>query len=100
MRVYNPVKNAEKHDPDAKFIKKWVPELSDLPNELCYSPWVMTMMEQAMYDFYLGENYPSPMINIEESARKAKAKIHQIKSSQLAKFNAHNISKKHVVPRK
>lgn len=100
MRVYNPVKNAEKHDPDAIFIKKWVPELVELPNELCHSPWVITMMEQAMYNFYLNENYPSPIINIEESARKARSIIHEIKTSQLAKYNARNISKTHVVPRK
>lgn len=100
MRVYNPVTNAEKHDSEAKFIKKWLPEMKDLPKELCHAPWKMTSMEQAMYNFYLGENYPAPMVNIAESARQAKDIIHSIKSSQIAKLNAKNISKTHVVHRK
>ena len=96
MRVYNPVLNAKKHDPDATFIKKWVPELKDLPTDFAISPWELTPMESMMYNFQLGENYPFPIVNIEESARVARNAVNEIKKSKEAKINASLISKKHV----
>ena len=100
MRVYNPVKNAEKHDTDAKFIKKWVPELKDLPEQLCYATWKLTLMEQAMYNFSIGQDYPFPIVDISDTAKMAKEQIHAIKKKSSTMENAKIISKKHVIPRK
>ena len=96
MRVYNPTLNAKKHDSNAVFIKKWVPELNNLPIHFAICPWEMTQMEGIMYDFELGKNYPKPIVNIDESAKKAKVLVYQIKTSHEAKINASKISKKHV----
>lgn len=96
MRVYNPTLNAKKHDTDAVFIKKWVPELDGLPVNFVICPWEMTQMEAIMYDFELGKTYPKPIVSIDESAKKARELVHQIKVSEEAKANAFKISKKHV----
>lgn len=96
VRIYNPILNAEKHDGDAEFIKKWVPELKNLPAPLAISPSRMTPMEELLYEFRLGTDYPYPICDLEKSAAYARDKIHAIKNSALAKVNAHQIRKTHV----
>jgi deoxyribodipyrimidine photo-lyase len=96
LRVYNPQKQAEDHDPNATFIKKWVPELRDLPPHFAIAPWRMTPMEAMMEGFELGEDYPEPICDLEAAARFAKDQIFQIKKSQEARLIAHQISEVHV----
>jgi deoxyribodipyrimidine photo-lyase len=61
LRVYNPVLNSLKHDADAIFIKKWVPELEKLPVRLAHEPWLLTPMEEILYGFRKGRDYPEPV---------------------------------------
>ena len=42
IRIYNPVKQSQEKDPDAEFIKKWVPELNQLPIPFIHQPWKLT----------------------------------------------------------
>lgn len=69
LRVYNPVKNSYEHDPDGIFIKKWVPELNSIPTEFIHEPWKLTPIEQMLYDFEIGADYPFPIVNLEEARR-------------------------------
>lgn len=75
VRIYNPVKQSKDHDPKGSFIRTWVPELRECPAEFIHEPWTMTPFEQEMYDFKLGEKYPEPLVNLEESGRQARSKI-------------------------
>ena len=75
IRIYNPVKNSKDHDPDGFFIKKWIPELKNIPKEFVHEPWLMSDMESSFYNFKIGKDYPSPIIDIKVTSRKAKNKI-------------------------
>ena len=56
IRMYNPVLNAKKHDPDAVFIKKWLPELSTLDTASAHEPWKISILMTTT-------NYPSPVVD-------------------------------------
>ena len=75
IRIYNPVKNSKEHDPEGVFIKKWIPELKNIPKEFIHEPWLMSEMESEIYDFKVGEDYPSPIVNLKETSKYAKEKI-------------------------
>lgn len=75
VRLYNPVKNSIEHDPEGRFIKKWVPELAAVPVTHIHQPWNMTLMEQSFCQVLLGKDYPFPIVDLQESARVARDKI-------------------------
>jgi deoxyribodipyrimidine photo-lyase len=75
VRLYNPVKNSEEHDPEGIFIKKWIPALTNVPIAYIHEPWKMTAMEQTFCGVTIGKDYPLPIINLQESARIARDKI-------------------------
>ena len=75
VRLYNPVKNSQEHDPEGIFIKKWIPELTNVPLAYIHEPWTMSLMEQNFCDVIIGEDYPSPVVDLKTSAQRAREKI-------------------------
>jgi len=75
VRLYNPVKNSLEHDPEGVFIKKWIPELTNVPTAYIHEPWKMTTMEQTFCGVVIGEDYPLPIVDLQESSRIARDKI-------------------------
>ena len=85
VRIYNPVKQSKDHDPKGAFIKKWVPELQNVPEEYIHEPWQMTKMEQAFYGVNIGEDYPAPLVDLAESGKKARKKVWGHRGNELVK---------------
>ena len=75
IRIYNPVKNSKEHDENGEFIKKWVPELRNIPIEFIHEPWQLSKMECSLYNFKLGIDYPYPIVELQKSTKSAKEKI-------------------------
>ena len=72
-RIYNPTKQVHENDPDGEYIKKYVPELNDVPKEHIAEPWKLSQEQQKKYGIEIGTDYPEPIVNYEREARKARA---------------------------
>ncbi len=75
IRIYNPIKQAQEHDPDGQFILRWVPELKGIPIPLLYSPSQITPMEAVLYDLDSESVYLNPIIDIEHAGRLARDRL-------------------------
>ena len=96
IRIYNPVKNSKDHDKDGVFIKKWVPELKNVPVEFIHEPWLMSEMESEIYKFKVGKNYPLPIVNLKETSKYAKEKIWTHLKNKTVLKEKNRILKTHV----
>ncbi len=96
LRVYNPIKNSYEHDPEGTFIKKWVPELATIPIEFLHEPWKLTPIEQMLYDFEIGTDYPFPIVNLEEARRFSSDFFWSFQKKSEVKEEGKRIVEKHV----
>lgn len=96
VRIYNPIKNSQEHDKEGLFIKQWIPELSGVPEPFIHEPWLMNYFEQEMYGCILGKDYPYPIVNLEESRKKASDIVWGIKKSLKTKLENERILALHV----
>jgi deoxyribodipyrimidine photo-lyase len=71
FRVFNPILQGEKFDPDGKYVRRWVPELTRLPNKLIHQPWEATPFELASAGVELGTSYPQPVIAHKQGRERA-----------------------------
>jgi deoxyribodipyrimidine photo-lyase len=97
LRIYNPIKNSYEHDPDGEFIKKWVPELRDLPRAFVHEPYKMTYLDQKFNDFEIGINYPKPIVNMERTRKFASDFLWKMKKNPLVKEESSRILKLHTM---
>ena len=95
IRIYNPTKNAKEHDKEGVFIKKWIPELKDIPAPVLFEPWKMSLIDQVAYHCKIGKDYPKPIIDISETYKYAASKLWSFKSNNLVKEESNRILQKH-----
>lgn len=83
IRIYNPIKQGLDHDPDGVFIRRWCPELADVPSVHLHEPWG------------LGASLPPPIVDCAQSAREAKDRIFAIRRSAGFDRHADAIQRRH-----
>ena len=71
FRIFNPITQGLKFDPEGEYTKKYVPELRDLPNKYLFSPWEAPENILADAGIELGKNYPKPMVDLKLSRETA-----------------------------
>lgn len=98
IRIYNPIKNSEEHDPEGLFIKQWVPELVHVPATLIHEPYKLTSIEQQLYGCIIGKDYPAPIVDVETTRKAASDIMWGSRKKDAVKIEGKRILAKHVNP--
>ena len=69
FRIFNPVTQSRKFDPEGVYMRRWLPELARVPAALIHEPWRMAPLEQQAAGCVAGRDYPSPVVNHDEARR-------------------------------
>jgi len=70
FRIFNPVSQSEKFDPDGKFIRRYVPAVAGLPVKSLHAPWMASPVELAAAGVQLGSSYPAPIVSHEQARQR------------------------------
>jgi len=96
IRIYNPIKNSEDHDSEGVFLRKWLPELQEIPTHLIHEPWKLSPIEQEFYNCRIGIDYPTPIVDLEESRKKASDIVYKFRKETYVQVEGQRILQKHV----
>ena len=95
IRMYSVIKQSYDQDPKGIFIKRWVPELRNLPGNLVHEPWKINFLEEKEYKFKLGKQYFRPIIDNKLRTKIAKDMIWSIRKKPEAKEISEQIVLQH-----
>jgi deoxyribodipyrimidine photo-lyase len=79
FRVFNPVSQGEKFDPDGDYVRRWVPELKGMPKKHIHAPWDAPKEVLKKAGVTLGESYPKPIVDHSERRKEALERYQKIK---------------------
>lgn len=79
LRIYNPTKQAQDHDPKGIFIRRYVPELRAVPDSFIHMPWLMPTEMQRKLGCVIGKHYPAPIVEHEAAYHAARTRIKEVR---------------------
>ena len=71
FRVFNPITQGQKFDPDGSYTRRFVPELGELPTKFLFSPFEAPADVLRRAGVRLGETYPHPLVDVKSSRLRA-----------------------------
>ena len=71
FRIFNPILQGQKFDPNGDYVREFIPELKKIPTKYIHNPWQMPLIDQENYKFKIGKNYPSPIVDLKETRERA-----------------------------
>ena len=94
LRMYSPAKQAREHDPHGTFIRRWVPELGDVPLEYLPEPHAMPPLTRLMSGTPQ-EGYPAPLVCEKKALEQAKTQIYALRALESTKAENARIVEQH-----
>lgn len=70
FRIFNPILQGVKHDPQGTYIRRWLPELAGVPDKYIHQPWKMPAAVQAESGCRIGRQYPAPIVDHDQARRR------------------------------
>ena len=71
FRIFNPMTQGEKFDPEGAYVRRWVPELADLPTRFLHAPWTADPVTLEAAGVRLGSSYPEPIVDHKQARARA-----------------------------
>jgi deoxyribodipyrimidine photo-lyase len=84
FRIFNPITQGEKFDPEGHYVRRWIPELAKLPQQCLHKPWEASPLILKAADVKLGATYPNPMVDHSKARDAALAAFENIKKAKVA----------------
>jgi deoxyribodipyrimidine photo-lyase len=78
FRIFNPVLQGEKFDPEGRYVRRWVPELAKLEPRAIHAPWTASVETLQEAGVVLGKTYPKPLVDLAEGRARALAALRAI----------------------
>ncbi|MBX9689777.1 MAG: DNA photolyase family protein [Candidatus Obscuribacterales bacterium] len=79
FRIFNPVLQGEKFDPQGKYVRRWVPEISKLPDDYIHKPWAAPSLLLQSARVELGKTYPAPIVEHAMARQRALSALSQLR---------------------
>ena len=79
FRIFNPVSQGEKFDPRGAYVRRWVPEIAALPDDVLHKPWEASGEVLKQAGVTLGKTYPAPIVDHKAARERALAGYEEVK---------------------
>jgi len=95
IRIYSPTKQLLDQDPHGIFVRKFVPELANVPDQYLAEPFLMPTSMQVSTGCRIGVDYPKPVVDHRTAYRAARTKLDQWRRTTRARTESKRVYKKH-----
>jgi deoxyribodipyrimidine photo-lyase len=95
IRIYNPLKQASDHDPQGRFVRRWLPALARVPQTYIFEPWTMPPELQRRVGCVIDTDYPAPIVDNTQAMREARERIHALRAKPEVRHAAQAVYEKH-----
>lgn len=92
-RVYNPIKQAQDHDPQGKFVRRWLPAMRSVPDTWLFEPWMMPQRE--LTDATQMPQIVTPLVDLAAATKTAKHRVHERRRDPEVKAGKKAVVEKH-----
>jgi len=82
FRIFNPLTQSRRFDPEGRFIRRYLPQLARLGNDLIHAPWQAGPIDLEAAGVVLGRDYPQPIVDHTEARERTLARYSAVRSTQ------------------
>ncbi len=82
FRIFNPVLQGRRFDPQGAFVRRYLPQLAALPDRLIHAPWLARPVDLQAAGIALGRDYPAPIVDPGDARRRALERYAAVKSAR------------------
>jgi deoxyribodipyrimidine photo-lyase len=95
IRLYNPIKQGQDHDPTGEFVRRWIPALRRVPDSFVHAPWLLPVDQQQTVGCLIGRDYPGPVVDHQQSVAYARARIAAVRRNPALREEVRQVFARH-----